>query len=270
MDPRATPVDAPVHLQIADDIRLRIERGELAPGDALPTLADLSARWHCSETSARSAITLLKHMGLIRVGRGRPPVVRTPPRRVVRDSSRHQIEKDLALHPEAERGAVGTAEMDMGVPLAALQFSATFSVISMRSDLAEVFGSTGDLLQRVYELTDPASGHRQSWSVSWIPITLIEANPDLMDESTEPWPGGTQHQLSTVGIEIMEVVDEVTAMMPTTAEAKIWGLDDGVPFLRVRRLSCTAAGQVVEISEGDYCADRTTLRFTTPLTKWKV
>ena len=97
MDPRPTTVQAPIHLQIADDIRMQIERGELSPGDSLPTLAQLCERWSCSMNSARGAINLLKAQGLITAGRGKAPIVRIPPGRVIRSSERHQAEKDQAL-----------------------------------------------------------------------------------------------------------------------------------------------------------------------------
>ena len=67
--------------------------------------------------SARGAIALLRAQGLITSGRGKAPVVRIPPRRVIRSSERHQIEKDLALKPEAERGAIGEAETNLNMSI---------------------------------------------------------------------------------------------------------------------------------------------------------
>ena len=76
-----------------------------------------------------------------------------------------------------------------------------------------------------------------STSISYIPKSFVEANPAILDDSNEPWPGGTLHQLSTVGIEIMKVVDEVTARMPSNTEAQEWDLPPGIPLLLCRRLS---------------------------------
>lgn len=270
MDPQPTTVPPPVHIQIADDLRLRIARGELAPGDELPTLRQLATTWGCSIGSARAAIALLKQQGLITGGRGRAPHVRAPMRRVVRDNSRHQQEKDLVLRPEEERRRTGTTEMDMGVPIDELHFRATYDRIEADADLADVFGIDpgSEVLRRIYETSDPATGHRHLWSVSYIPVALISSNATLLDETREPWPGGTQHQLYTVGIEIDRMVDEVTATMPTTADVQLWGLEQGVPLLRVRHLSIDIHDRVVEMSESIYPADRTTFRFTTPLTRW--
>ena len=270
MDPQPTAVAAPIRLQIADDIRIQIERGDLAPGDPLPTLQELAKRWNCSISVARDAINLLKQQGLITGGRGKAPVVRTPVRRIVRSSDRHQEEKDLVRAPERERRDQGAAETDLGVPLEQLSFSARYDVIDANADLAETFGvATGTrLLRRVYEMTDPGTRHRQAWSVSYLPHELVSGNPDLLNSDLEPWPGGTQHQLYTVGVEIVRMVDEVSAEMPSTVDMQLWGMDTGVPMLRVRRISIDTNDRVVEVSDAEYPADRTELRFTTPLAKW--
>lgn len=270
VEPQPTAVVGPLKLRIADDIRMRIERRELAPGDLLPTLEELCEQWRCSANPAREAIALLRQQGLITTGQGKPPVVRAPVRRVVRSSEHHQVEKDLVRASDAERQNVRLARTDMEATLDQSVFSATYDVIEVGTDLAEVFDvSPGtSLLRRVYEISDPRSGRRRAWSVSYVPHTLLSTNPDLLDSKNEPWPGGTQHQLYTVGIEIACVVDVVTSAMPTTAEAKQWELDAGVPLLRVRCISIDTQDRVVDVSDSDFPADRTELRCTTPLRPW--
>ncbi|NGO72560.1 GntR family transcriptional regulator [Streptomyces boncukensis] len=270
MDPRPTAVEAPIHLKIADHLRMRIERGDLAPGDSLPTLAKLCEEWKCSTNSARGAIALLKSQGLISSGRGRAPIVRIPPGKVIRSSDRHQAEKDLAWQPEEERATVGEAETNLGMSITTQRFSSKYDTIEAGPELAELFEISAKdlLLRRHFEATDERTGHLLSSSTSHIPLNLVSANPALLDERNEPWPGGTQHQLSTVGIEIMCMIDQVTGRMPTTAEAQLWGLPDGIPLLICRRISLDADNRNVEISDATYPADRTELRFVTPLKSW--
>ncbi|WP_335982460.1 GntR family transcriptional regulator [Streptomyces sp. CA2R106] len=271
MEPQPTAVQAPIHLRIADDLRMEIERGALAPGDSLPTLGEICQRYGCSMNSARSAVSLLKAQGLITAGRGKAPVVRIPPGKVVRSSERHQAEKDLARRPEKERAAVGEAETNLGMSIVEQVFSSTYDTIAADEKIAEVFGiPPGDsLLRRRYVSNDSRTGHLLSFSTSYMPVSLIASNPDLLDEKKEPWPGGTQHQLSTVGVEIMCMVDQVTGRMPTTVEAQQWGLPDGVPLLICRRISLDSENRTVEISDAEYPADRTELRFVTPLKPWR-
>lgn len=270
MDPRPTTVQAPLQLQIADDIRMQIERGDLEPGAALPTLADLCQRWSCSMNTARGAVALLKAQGLITSGRGKPPTVRIAPRKVIRSSERHQVEKDLAIRPEAERASIGEAETNLNMSISQQEFASHYDQIPAGDDLSRIFSIQPSdlLLRRRFEATDKDTGFRLSWSVAYIPLELVQGNPEILDENNEPWPGGTMHQLSTVGIEIVRIVDEVTARMPTTVEAQLWDLPDGVPIIFCRRISIDADDRVVEISDADYPADRTELQFVTPLKPW--
>jgi GntR family transcriptional regulator len=270
MNPQPTGVVAPVKIRIADDLRMKIERGDLAPGDPLPTLQEIQDTYDCSSTSARAAITLLKEQGLITGGRGKAMAVRTPVPRVCRSSERHQLEKDLVLEPESVRASTGVAETDMGSKIQDLAFATEYEQITPSPGLAADLGITRDtkVLRREYEMRDRKDGRRLSWSVSYIPLPLIESNPMLLDRNNEPWPGGTQHQLHTVGIEILKVVDQISAAMPTTAEAHEWRLENGVPMIRVRRLSYDGNDRIVELSDAHFPADRTELSFTTHLKKW--
>ncbi|MFJ2645850.1 GntR family transcriptional regulator [Streptomyces sp. NPDC087420] len=271
MDPQPTAVSRPIQLQIADDIRMQIERGDLLPGDALPTLADICQRWSCSMNSARGAVSLLKAQGLITAGRGKAPRVRVPPARVIRSSERHQVEKDLARRPERERSTVGEAETNLGMSIHEQSFSTTYDTVAANDSLASALNLTvGDsILRRVYKSSDQQTKLLLSYSTSYIPLSLVEKNPDLLNAENEPWPGGTMHQLSTVGIEVMTVVDEVTGRMPTTVEVQAWGLTDGIPLILCRRISLDRNDRVVEISDAEYPADRAELRFVTPLKPWR-
>jgi GntR family transcriptional regulator len=189
---------------------------------------------------------------------------------VIRSSERHQAEKDLARQSLKERAQVGEAETNLDMSIQNQDFSSRYTIIPAYRELAELLRiETGtDLLERRFESTDRRTGHLLSASVSYIPKALVEANPKLLDEANEPWPGGTQHQLSTVGIEIMCITDLVTGRMPTTVETQLWGLGDGIPLLVCRRLSLDADNRVVEISDATYPADRTELQFVTPLRAW--
>ncbi|MFD4755721.1 GntR family transcriptional regulator [Streptomyces sp. NPDC058426] len=271
MDSQPTAVQRPIQLRIADDLRMSIESGELRPGDALPTLGEITERWSCSMNSARAAVALLKSQGLITSGRGKAPRVREALPRVVRSSERHQEEKDLAARPMRERASTGEAETTMGMSIQDQAFTSQYDTVEATDDLARVLDvpSGEPLLRRRYQARDVSAGRLLSSSVSYIPRGLVDGNPAILDEENEPWPGGTQHQLSTVGVEIMQVVDEVTGRMPTTAEAQEWGLPEGVPLLICRRISLDGDGKAVEISDATYPADRTELRFVIPLRPWQ-
>jgi GntR family transcriptional regulator len=271
MEPQPTKVLGPVQLRIADDLRMRIERGELRPGEKLPSANELAKAWGCSPGAARAGLNLLKKQGLMTVGQGARPIVRIPPRRSVLRQDTMQAEKDRVLLPEDERRRQGTAEDNLQVPIDDLDFKSRYNRIPAPEDLAEAFGvKVGtELLRREYETANKTSGVLELQAVSYIPVDLIKSNPALLDESNEPWPGGTQHQLYTVGIEVVRMDTEVTAMMPTTVEMQQWAMMDGIPLLCTRKLATDTQDHVVEISDACYPADRTKMLFSIALKPWE-
>jgi GntR family transcriptional regulator len=60
-----SPRDEPVTAQIADDLRERIERGELRPGDQVPSERDLAEQHGVARMTARVAVDQLVNAGLV-------------------------------------------------------------------------------------------------------------------------------------------------------------------------------------------------------------
>ena len=189
---------------------------------------------------------------------------------MIRSSDRHQAEKDQALGSEEERAAVGEAETNLNMSIGDQEFVSATTPSRPETNWPSCSASSPQtrFLRRRYESTDKRTGRLLSASVSYMPKALVEGNPELLDQDNEPWWGGTQHQLSTVGIEIMCIVDQVTARMPSTVEAQLWDMPDGIPLLFCRRISVDEDNRTVEISDAHYPADRTELRFVTPLQPW--
>lgn len=75
IDPTA---DRAVFRQLADILRSRIESGELAPGDPLPSELRLAEDYGISRTTVRQAVAQLRTEGLVRVDRPRGTFVRVP------------------------------------------------------------------------------------------------------------------------------------------------------------------------------------------------
>ena len=59
------PMPRPKSQVIADDLRARIESGDLQPGDKIPSAAELMATYRCSITPVRRAVDQLKTLGLV-------------------------------------------------------------------------------------------------------------------------------------------------------------------------------------------------------------
>ena len=63
------------HTRIAADLRTRIAAGEWAPGNPLPTMAELAREHHVAPGTVQRAVALLREEGLVEVSRGRRTVV---------------------------------------------------------------------------------------------------------------------------------------------------------------------------------------------------
>jgi GntR family transcriptional regulator len=194
------------------------------------------------------------------------------PRRApaVRDNSRHQWEKDRARRPADARADSGATERDTGLATRDLVFSAKYRRTEATPELAEAFGVPlgTPLLERTYRTRHTGESAPLSLVTSYLRRDLIEAEPRLLDATNEPWPGGTQSQLHTVGIEVDRVEERVTARPPTAQEALDLDLPPGTPVLLLRKTSYDIHDRVVDVAFTTLPGDRTELRFTTRLERW--
>ncbi|WP_405881082.1 GntR family transcriptional regulator [Streptomyces sp. NBC_01384] len=256
--------------QIADDLRRSIREGERKPGDRLPSETKLAEHYRRSVPTVRDALRLLREEGLIEKEHGRGNFVRRSRTMARRTNLRHQWEKGRAREPVEERAQTGATEHDTGLELDDLVFYASYRDVTADKDIADVMGVPKGtaLLERTYRTRYAAESAPFSLVTSYLVREMIAANPDLLDETNEPWPGGSQNQLYTVGIELDRVEERVTARPPTPEEADELGLPRGTAVLVLRKISYDVSDRVVDLSDIVLPGDRTELLFTTPLERW--
>ena len=257
--------------RVAADLRRRIRSGECPPGSQLRAETALMEDYRVSLPTMRRALDLLDAEGLIEKRHGIGNFVRMRRQLVRRSAERYQWEKDRARLPEAKRRGTGATERDTGLAMKDLSFEAEFSATEADADLAEAFGVAigTPLLQRVYRTRSKREDTPLSIIHSYLVRSMIEGNPDLLRVDKEPWPGGTQHQLSTVGIELDRITDEVTARPPSPDEAEALGIGPGVSLLIIRKTSYDLKDLVVEVADIVLPGDRTQLAYTTKLKRWR-
>ncbi|MFI1826621.1 GntR family transcriptional regulator [Streptomyces sp. NPDC020412] len=261
---------AKAYERIADELRADIRAGQLQPGDRLPAETALVERFGRSHVTVREALRVLQAEGLIEKQHGRGSFVRRPRTRVQRTNLRHQWEKDRAKESQSQREKTGATEHDTGLGVNDLVFHAAYSDTKATKELAEVMNvpEGTPLLRRVYRTRYQAERAPFNLATSYLVRELVEGNPDLLDETKEPWPGGTWNQLSTVGIEIDRVEERVTARPPTAEEAEELDLPPGTSVLVLRKISYDTEGRVVDVSDVTLPGDRTEMLFTTYLERW--
>lgn len=267
-----TETTGPKYAQMAADLRAMIEAGDLAPGAPLPSEPELAERYGLSRTSVRNGIRLLVGWGLVVVERGRGTFVRQARPRVRRHATeRYRREKDLVRRPEFERRTSGPLEQDTGLSLSDVTFRAEFDIVPAPKDIAGVFGVAPDtqMLRRRHLHVPKGDGFPLRGGESWLLLADAERNPDLLRPDLEPWPGGTQHQLSTIGIELDRITDSIIARPPTPDEMRSLGITAGVSVLVLRKVSIATDERVVEVADVVMPGDRTELIYTVDLPRWE-
>ncbi|WP_329546332.1 GntR family transcriptional regulator [Streptomyces sp. NBC_01356] len=255
---------------IADDLRRSIREGRRKPGDRLPSETDLAGHYRRSVPTVQNALRVLHEEGLIDKQHGRGNFVRRPRTMARRANSRHQWEKGRVREPVAERAQTGATEHDTGLVLDDLVFHASYREIEAPQDIAEAMGVPAGtaLVERTYRTRYAAETAPFNLVTSYLVRDMIAGNPDLLDETKEPWPGGSQNQLYTVGIELDRIEERVTARPPTPEEADELELPRGTSVLVLRKTSHDLDDRVVDLSDIILPGDRTELLFTTPLERW--
>ncbi|MEU3188665.1 GntR family transcriptional regulator [Streptomyces sp. NPDC006923] len=261
------PYDA---TRLAEEIEARVTSGKLTPGEALPPARELAARYGVNRNTVVKAITALKARGILTGAAGGRTWVRVRPPQITRHNRRYQIEKDSVLSDDAARASYGVSEADSGIPVQHLyEDICTYEVVRGPEDVRHILRVPDDemLLRRTY-IRRHAERAGAGTSTSYLTYALASQNEALLDPSNEPWPGGTMHQLYTVGVELGRIDDHVLASMPTPEEQALLDIPASVPLLRVRKISYSTEGRAVEVSEIPLPGDRATLIYTTPLEGW--
>jgi GntR family transcriptional regulator len=254
---------------IAADLREKIQRGDFQPGEQMPAETSLMEQYDVSLATMRKALDQLGAEGAIEKRQGIGTFVRAPRARVRRTTDRYQWEKDRALLPESERRETGATEHDTGLKVEDLVFNADYSTIEADRDLAAAFDVPvgTQLLRRVYRTRPGGEDSPFGLSQSYLIYDMVSGNPELLKVENEPWPGGTHHQLSTVGIEVDKIIDEISARPPSPEEAAILVIDAGVSVITLRKTSVDTTGAVVEVADVLMPGDRTQLVYTTQLAR---
>ncbi|SEE66349.1 transcriptional regulator, GntR family [Streptomyces sp. 2231.1] len=256
--------------RVADALMAQIESGALRPGDQIPTIAALAEKFAVNKNTASKAVVSLKASGILSGLAGGNTWVRVPPPYKRRSNERYHAEKAAVQLTETQRSNAGVSEVDSGIPLSALyEDKAEYAVIEAPDEVRDALQlpAGASVLRRVYTRRH-AQKAGVDRSTSYIPYDLVSGSPDLLDSTKEPWPGGTMHQLYTIGVELGNIVDHVTSSMPTAEEVRDFDIPPSVPVLRIKKISYSINDQPVEMMDIPIPADRIELTYTTRLEPW--
>ncbi|SED27429.1 transcriptional regulator, GntR family [Streptomyces sp. 2231.1] len=215
--------DPAPYLVIAEELRGRIVGGDLAPGDRLPSVAELGREFSVSPSVGARAYSVLVQDGLVISRHGAGHYVRGPesPDLLVRQHRKRSEDSPFA-QGAAEQGAVGTwrhesttASADAGT--------------SVRLGITE-----GDPVMRteyVYLVDDVPV----QLATSWEPIAVTGQSMIVLPEAG-PYAGvGVAARMRVIGVDVGDPVERVQARMATRQEAQALGMVPAGPVLFIER-----------------------------------
>ncbi|KAA0921388.1 TetR/AcrR family transcriptional regulator C-terminal domain-containing protein [Streptomyces apricus] len=142
----------PRYSQIVGELRRRIEAGELAPGDRVPSTREITKQWGVAMATATKVLTELRDEGMVRAVPGIGTVVATPGRPV--RSARPAAPARPGGPPDAPSGQ---ATLTLGrIVSAAVAVADTegLAAVSMRRVAAELGMATMSLYRHVADKDD--------------------------------------------------------------------------------------------------------------------
>jgi GntR family transcriptional regulator len=228
----------PPYRQIAAQLREAIRRGELAPGDKLPSETELIDHYHVARMTVRQAVAELRGEGLVipEHGRGvfvrsRPPVRRLAAERFAR---RHRDAGKAAFTAEAE--GIGRPSVDE------IQVSEAPPPDRVRELLRLPARARAVTRSRRYLL----DGQPVELATSYVPADLARGTKIA---EVDTGPGGIYARLEEMGHQLSEFVEEVSVRMPTPDERRRLQLGAGIPVMIVLRIAYDVDGRPVEVTD---------------------
>jgi GntR family transcriptional regulator len=232
------PGPLPLYHQVQDILRRQLLRGELKPGDQLPTEAELAERFRISRTTVRLALDALRRDGLLYRRAGKGTFVTEP--RIEQELTRLTgfVEDMLALGRQATARVVEVREV------------AADDAVGQR--LGVTAGTTVVRLERV-RLAD---GDPLSLDVTYLPLE-IGRRVAAEDLAVHPIFSLLEDRY---GIALGFADYRIEAAIADRYVARQLGIAPGDPVLLIERTTCSKAGAPLDYEHLYYRGDRVRYR----------
>lgn len=228
----------PLHARLSSELRDRILGGTYAPGQQLPSEAQLCQEFGTSRGTVRAALATLRHSGLIGGGQGRPPVVR--------DTTLSQpFENLLSFSSWAERAGRVPGQHTIEVARRGASPAAAAALgLDPGDPVVEYL--------RVRSLDDEAVMLERS---TWV----LEVGRLLFDFDLDS--GSVYRHLLESGVDLSTARHTMDAVAADETDASALGVAVGTPLLRERRVARDGDGGALEYGDDRYRSDRVTFTF---------
>ena len=240
----------PLYRQIAEELRRRIDSGELAPGDQVPTEDVLMEEHHASRNTVRGAIGQLAVSGLVITLHGKGTFVAEPVNPIV-----------TTLTTDPETGSGGGEGLVYTAEVAASGREATTG--GLKVEVQEADPTVADSL-RIPAGSEVVSRHEQRfvdghpWSLqtSFYPQSLTDRAPRLQKAASID--EGTVAYLRECGVEQVGYRDAVEVRSPNQEEKTFFDLpaDGRIQVIEIYRIAFDQHHRRVRLTVTVYRADR--------------
>lgn len=218
-DSRAVTSDVGValHRQLFLVLRDEIARGALVPGEPLPSEQSLCEQFGVSRITVRRALADLADQGLIERRHGVGSFVRHS------DSVRVP---ELFSYDDALRQTQFETDVDV----------VEFDVRPAPAAVADVLGSTGDMLHVLRVRRERRTGEPLMITEAWLPVDLADrVTPASLTERA------LYDLLADADVAIERMVHEMTAEVANPMTARLLAVSIGSALIRVNRLAYVGA-----------------------------
>ncbi|WP_405013930.1 GntR family transcriptional regulator [Kitasatospora sp. NBC_01539] len=229
----------PPYLRVAEQLRQRIQSGELAPGALLPSLAEIREETGYSGTVGQRAYAVLVDEGLVVARPGRGHYVRSQEERPL-----------LVRRPRVAPGGGSPTEAVLAAQGIHARRDSESTTARADRRIADRLGITaGDPVMHtsyVYR----ADGEPVQLADSWEPMAVTGGTLIVLPEAG-PYAGiGVADRMRHIGIEVGIPVERVTARGAARAEAALLGATPAAPVLAIERTYYDqATGRAVETAD---------------------
>jgi GntR family transcriptional regulator len=245
----------PMQVQVADDIRLKIERKEWPAGHQLPTLDELVVEYGHSLSVVRKAVDLLKQQGLIVTIQGRGTFVRERPVAHVHGIQRYS----RSLWRSGTSVLAAASRTNEGV---ASQKIRGLEEVPAPPIVAERLGIEPETPVWVRRRTTFIDGRPNQLADSYYELSVVKGTKIM---ETDTGPGGGFARLEDNGHELAEISEELSARMPTGPESVALQLPPGTPVIDLTRTAYDTTGKAVEVMTSVIASDLACFNYRFPI-----
>jgi DNA-binding GntR family transcriptional regulator len=245
------PAGASRYLDIAAELRERIQAREWEPGATLPRMADLARDFSVNRDTVARAIAILEAEGLVWAVAGRGTVVRfgmSRPRRTRGNVVKRNVATDGAGYsfPSASAQEVWEHHVPRVNRLDKLE----------DPRLAQLLGvPTGAEVMHRHRVTGPVTEPPFQINDSWIHPRGTAAAPDVADNPDSP--GDWLYRLEQAGHGPISWRETHRARMPSKAEADLLQIPVTMPVMEIVRTGYSAKdGLPIEVTQYVIPSDR--------------